>query len=142
MKTLLPFLLLLIAANVFAQSSSHFEISRNVVADGGATLVTSSHFQLAGTVAQPLAAVPASSHFSIQGGFWIWPAPILFGPTTTGTNFLVRIQSELGKTYTLQYQNAIGTGWQNLTSVTGNGNVITITNSSTNASRFIRLEEQ
>ena len=67
----------------------------------------------------------------------------MFGPAKVGTNFLVSIQSELGKTYTLQYENALGSGWQSLPPITGNGNVITVTNGAVGvAQRFYRLVEQ
>ena len=137
------FLLLLVVSTAFAQSSARFTITRNIIAGGGTTFSTSSRFQLGSTIAQPLAAVPSSSRFSIQGGFWIWPSPILFGPAKAGTNFLVSIQSELGKTYTLQYLNTLGSSWQSLPTITGNGNVITVTNSAANVTqRFYRLIEQ
>ena len=137
------FLLLFVSSTAFAQSSSRFTITRSVVAGGGATVSSSARFQLSSTIAQPLAAVPASSRFSIQGGFWIWPAPILFAPTKVGTNFVVSIQSELGKNYTVQYLNTLGSSWQNLTTVPGNGNVITVTNSALGVpQRFYRLVEQ
>jgi hypothetical protein len=140
MKVIL--LLLLVATTGFGQSSSRFSITRNIIASGGTT-ASSSRFRLAGTIAQPLAAVPASSRFSVQGGFWIWPSPILFGPAKVGTNFLVSIQSELGKTYTLQYLDALGSSWQSLPPITGSGHVITVTNSVVGAiSRFYRLVEQ
>ena len=141
MKTL--FLLLLFSNTAFAQSSARFAITRNIIAGGGGTTNGSARFQLASTVAQPLAAVPSSARFSIQGGFWIVPAPILFGPTVAGTNFLVSIQSELGKTYTVQYMNALGSSWQSLPPITGNGSVITVTNGGAGvAQRFYRLNQQ
>jgi hypothetical protein len=69
--------------------------------------------------------------------------PIFFAPTEVGTNFLVSIQSELGKTYTVQYLNALGSTWQNLTTVAGTGNIITVTNSALGIpQRFYRLVEQ
>jgi hypothetical protein len=137
------FLLLLAASTAFAQSSSRFAITRSVMAGGGTTVSSSSRFQLASTVGQPLAAVPSSSRFSIQGGFWIWPSPILFGPASVGTNFLVSIQTEPGKNYTLQYMNTLGSSWQSLPPITGNGNVITVTNGAAGVSqRFYRLVEQ
>jgi hypothetical protein len=141
MKSLL--LLLLVSSTAFAQSSGRFTITRSVVAGGGTTFSTSSRFQLASTIAQPLAAVPSSARFSIQGGFWIVPAPILFGPAKVGTNFLVSIQSELGKTYTLQYMNALGSTWQSLSPILGNGNIITVTNGGTGVTqRVFRLVSQ
>ena len=137
------FLLLLAGSTAFAQSSAHYAITRSVVADGGAALNGTSRFQLTGTVAQPLAATPAGTRFSIQGGFWIQPAPIFFAPTQVEPNFLVSIQSELGKTYTVQYMNVLGSSWQNLTSVAGNGNIITVTNAALGVTqRFFRLMQQ
>ena len=142
----LLFLLALVGwgENVFAQSSSRFAITRGVIADGGTTFSSSARFQLGSTIAQPLAAVPSSARFSIQGGFWITPAPILFAPTKVGTNFTVSIQTELGGTYTVQYVNSLSAlNWQNLTSVTGNGSVMTVTNSAFGVTnRFYRLMQQ
>jgi len=143
MKTILLCLFVAISATTFAQSSARFTITRGVIAGGGTTPSTSTRFQLASTIAQPLAAVPSSARFSIQGGFWIVPAPILFGPAVAGTNFLVSIQSELGKTYTLQYMSALGASWQSLPPITGNGSVITVTNGGAGGGqRFYRLLEQ
>jgi hypothetical protein len=136
-------LLLLAASTAFAQSSARFTITRNIIAGGGATTNSSARFQLAGTIGQPLAATPSGGRFSIQGGFWIRPSPIFFGPNQVGTNFLVSIQSELGQTYNLQYLNTLGSSWQTLPPITGNGNVITVTNGAVGvAQRFYRLEEQ
>lgn len=136
-------LLVLVSSTAFAQSSARFTITRGVIAGGGATSSAGSRFQLASTIAQPLAAVPASPRFSIQGGFWIVPAPILFGPNQVGTNFLVSIQSEPGKTYTLQYLSALGAGWQSLPPITGTGNLITVTNGGVGVGqRFYRLMAQ
>ena len=143
MKIFHLLLLLSFSATAFAQSGSRFTIARSVMAGGGATFSAGSRFQLGSTIAQPLAAVPASARFSIQGGFWIWPAPVLFAPARAGTNFMVSIQTEPGKTYTVQYMNALGSSWQNLTNVAGNGNVMTVTNPAANTGqRFYRLIEQ
>jgi hypothetical protein len=137
------FLLLLVSSTAFAQSSARFTITRSVMAGGGATAGASSRFQLAGTIAQPLAAAPGGARFSIQGGFWIRPAPILFAPMKVGTNFIVSIQSEPGKTYSVQYLNALGSSWQNLATVPGNGGVITVTNAMLGLpQQFYRLVEQ
>jgi len=137
------FLLLLVSNAALAQSSARFTIARGVIAGGGRTFSTSSRFQLGSSIAQPLAAVPSSSRFSIQGGFWIEPAPIFFAPTKVGTNFMVSIQSEPGKTYSVQYENALGSSWQNVTTVPGNGAVITVTNAALGATQgFYRLVEQ
>ena len=143
MKTILLCLFVAISATTFAQSSARFTITRGVIAGGGTTPSTSTRFQLASTIAQPLAAVPSRARFSIQGGFWIVPAPIFYGPKKVGTNFLVSIQSELGKTYTLQYMSALGASWQSLPPITGNGSVITVTNGGAGGGqRFYRLLEQ
>jgi hypothetical protein len=136
------FLLLLVSSTAFAQSSARYTITRSVIAGGGTTFSSSARFQLGSTIAQPLAAVPSSTRFSIQGGFWIWPAPIFFAPTKVGTNFMVSIQSEPGKTYSVQYLNALGSSWQTLATVPGNGSVITVTNAALGAARFYRLVEQ
>ena len=143
MKLFILFLLVSISGTTFAQSSSRFTITRSVVAGGGTTFSSSARFQLGSTIAQPLAAVPSSARFSIQGGFWIQSAPIFFAPTQVEPNFLVSIQSELGKTYTVQYMNVLGSSWQNLTSVAGNGNIITVTNAALGVTqRFFRLMQQ
>jgi hypothetical protein len=140
MKRILALLFVAVSATTFAQSSARFTITRSVIAGGGTTFSGSSRFQLGSTIAQPLAAAPRSARFLIQGGFWIVPAPILFGPTTMGTNFLVSIQSELGKTYTLQFMNALGSSWQSLSPITGTGGIITVTNGGAGVGqRFFRL---
>lgn len=140
----LLFLLLLISSTAFAQSSTRFTITRGVIAGGGTTFSSSARFQLGSTIAQPLAAVPSSARFSIQGGFWIWPAPIIFAPTKVGTDFIVSIQTEPGKTYTVQYVDSISAlNWQSLPGIAGDGTVKTITNSAPNVTqRFYRLIEQ
>ncbi|HTB82448.1 MAG TPA: hypothetical protein VK742_02230 [Candidatus Sulfotelmatobacter sp.] len=144
MRALLLFLAFFTAVNAFAQSSSHFEIMRNIMAGGGTTVSSSAHFQLDSTIAQPLAAVPGSAHFSIQGGFWIRPAPVFFAPIKTGTNFTVSIQTELGESYTVQYASSLSAlNWQNLLSVTGNGSVMTVTNPALGITdRYYRLMQQ
>jgi hypothetical protein len=142
MKTVFLLLSLLFAGSAFAQSGGRFVITRGVIAGGGATPSSGTNFTASSTVAQPFAAVPAGARFSIQGGFWIVPAPILYGPTATGTNFLVNIQSEAGKTYALQFQSSLGGSWQNLATVSGNGNIITLTNPATGTNGFFRLLEQ
>ena len=126
------------------QSSSRFTITRSVVAGGGTTLSTSSRFQLGNTIGQPLAAVPSSTRFSIQGGFWIRPSPIFFAPAKVGTNFMVSVQTEPGKTYTVQYVDSLTTlNWQNLPNIIGDGTVKTVTNSASGVTqRFYRLIEQ
>jgi hypothetical protein len=64
-------------------------------------------------------------------------------PDQTGNNFLVSIQSEPGKTYTVQYQSALGSGWQNLSNILGDGSIITVSNAAAGASqKFYRLIEQ
>jgi uncharacterized protein with beta-barrel porin domain len=144
MKILSLLLLVSVSATAVAQSSSRFAITRSVIAGGGTTFSASSRFQLGSTIAQPLAAVPSSSRFSILGGFWIWPSPIIFAPTKAGNNFILSFQTELGKTYTVQYTDALTSPtWQNLPSVAGNGASASLTNSAPGvAQRFYRLLEQ
>jgi hypothetical protein len=144
MNTKLLLFLLLISSTAFAQSIARFNITRSVVAGGGTTFSSSARFQLGSTIAQPLAAMPSSARFSIQGGFWIRPAPIFFAPAAVNGNFLVSIQSELGETYIVSYANSLSSpSWQTLTNITGNGSVITVTNSAPGvAQRFYRLIQQ
>jgi hypothetical protein len=138
------FLLVCFSEAAFAQSSVRFSITRSVIAGGGTTFSSSARFQLGSTISQPLAAVPSSARFSIQGGFWIRPAPIFFAPAAVNGNFMISIQSELGETYTVSYANSLTSpSWQTLTNITGNGSVITVTNSAPGiAQRFYRLIQQ
>lgn len=144
MRTFLLLLLVSISGTAFAQSSGRFTITRSVVAGGGTTFSSSARFQLGSTIAQPLAAVPNSARFSIQGGFWIWPAPIIFAPAKKGSNFLLSFQTESGKTYTAQYVDSLTTlNWQSLAPISGDGTVKTVTNSAPGVpQRFYRLIEQ
>jgi hypothetical protein len=138
------FLLLLVSSTALAQSSARFTITRSVIAGGGTTFSSSARFQLGSTIAQPLAAVPSSTRFSIQGGFWIWASPTFFAPTKVGNNFIVSFQTEPGKTYTVQYTDTLAPpNWQNLPGIAGNGAVESVTNSAPNvAQRYYRLIEQ
>jgi hypothetical protein len=143
MKTLCWLLCVFISLRACAQSSARFAITRSVIAGGGATSSSSARFQLDSTIAQPLAAVPASARFSIQGGFWIVPPPVLFAPGKVGTNFVVSIQSELDRSYTVQYENTLGSGWSNLVTVAGTGGIITVTNAALGKpQRYFRLVQQ
>ena len=144
MKILFLLLFVSYSGIAFAQNSARFTITRSVMAGGGTTFSSSARFQLGSTIAQPLAAVPSSSRFSIQGGFWIQPAPIIFAPTKVGTNFMVSIQTEPGETYTMQYVNSLSTlNWQSLPVVVGDGTVKTVTNSAPGVTqRFYRLFQQ
>ena len=143
MKILFPLLLLAFSGTAFAQSSARFAITRSVIAGGGAT-VSSSRFQLGGTIAQPLAAVPGSERFSIRGGFWIWPSPIIFAPAKAGDNFLLSFPTEPGKTYLPQYVDSLTTlNWQSLAPIGGDGTVKVVTNSAPGVTqRYYRLIEQ
>jgi hypothetical protein len=127
-----------------AQSSSRFDITRGVIAGGGTMFSSSARFQLGGTIAQPLAAVPASARFSIRGGFWIWPSPTFFAPTKTGDNFIVSFQTNPGNTYKVQYTDTLSPpNWQSLLTLAGNGAVESVTNSAPGvAQRYYRLTEQ
>src|ERR1035438_10380806 len=141
MKTLILFLLVSFSGTAFAQSSARFTITRGVIAGGGTTFSSSARFQLGSTIAQPLAAVPSSARFSIQGGFWIWPSPTFFAPTKVGNNFIVSFQTNPGNTYTVQYTDTLTPpNWQNLPSIAGNGAVESVTNSAPGiAQRYYRL---
>ena len=82
---------------LFAQSSARFAITRSVIAGGGTTFSSSARFQLGSTIAQPLAAVPSSARFSIQGGFWIWPSPTFFAPTKNGNQLHRLVPDQSGE---------------------------------------------
>ena len=144
MKNLLLILLVCFSEAALAQSSPRFTITRGVIAGGGATISRSDRFQLSSTVAQPLAAVPGSTRFSIQGGFWIWPSPTFFAPAKTGDDFIVSFQTNPGNTYTVQYTDTLSPpDWHSLPSVAGNGSVESVTNRAPGiAKRFYRLVEQ
>lgn len=141
---LISVLFLLRPVSLQAQNSARFAIARSVIAGGGTTFSSSARFQLGSTIAQPLAAVPASPRFSIQGGFWIWPAPIIYAATKVGTNFIFSFQADFGEPYMVQYVNSLSApNWQTLKSVTGNGGVETVTNpASGSATEFFRLLEK
>ena len=144
MKTFLLLLFIAVSEAALAQSSPRFTIARSVIAGGGTTFSSSSRFQLGSTIAQPLAAVPSSTRFSIQGGFWIRPSPIIFAPAQAGTNFVFSFQTEPGKTYLVQYTDTLAPpNWQNLPSVPGNGSTASVSNSATGSvHRYYRLIEQ
>lgn len=144
MKSFLLVLLACCSTSAFAQTSSRFTITRSVIAGGGATFSSSARFQLGSTIAQPVAAVPNSPRFSIQGGFWIWPAPILYAPAKAGTNFVFSFQSEPGNTYTVQYVTSLPpVNWQTLTTLIGDGTVKSVTNGPSGSPlQFFRLLEQ
>lgn len=141
MKLALLLFLLFQVTTAFSQSSARFSIARSVTAGGGTTFSSSARFQLGSTIAQPLAAVPSSARFSIQGGFWIRPAPIIYAATAIGTNFVFSIQTELGETYKVQYVTSLSTpNWQTLTTIAGNGGVQSVTNSAVGATaEFFRI---
>jgi hypothetical protein len=141
---MLSVLLISFSTGALGQSSARFAITRSVIAGGGVTFSTSSRFQLGSTIGQPLAAVPSSARFSIQGGFWIEPAPIIFAPAKAGTNFIFSFQTEPGEIYTAQYVDSLSTlNWQNLPGIAGDGTVKTVTNSAPGiAQRFYRLDQQ
>ena len=144
MRNFLLLSLVCLSGMASAQSSARFNITRSVIAGGGTTFSSSSRFQLGSTIAQPLAAVPSSVRFSIQGGFWIWPTPTFFAPAKTGDNFIVSFQTNPGNTYTVQYTDTLTPQiWQSLPSVAGNGAVESVTNYAPGlAQRFYRLIEQ
>jgi hypothetical protein len=144
MKTWILCLMCFVSGAAFAQSSARFTIIRGVIAGGGTTPSSSDRFQLSSTIAQPLAAVPGSAQYSIQGGFWIWPSPTFFAPAKTGDNFIVSFQTTAGNTYTVQYTDTlIPENWQSLPVVAGTGAVESVTNNAPGvAQRYYRLIEQ
>lgn len=100
-------------------------------------------FQLSSTLGQPAAGTLNGSRFSVRQGFWIWRAPVLLPSGKVGTNFLFSLQTEVGKTYTVQYSDSLASqNWQSLINITGNGSVQTVTNGAPVTARFFRLFEQ
>lgn len=144
MKLFTLLLFVSVSVTAFAQSSGRFTLTRSVMAGGGATFSTSSRFQLGSTVAQPLAAMPSSSRFSIQGGFWIVPSFLIFTPSKAGSNFVFSFETELGKTYALEYTDSLTTpSWQSLPGLAGNGAVQSVTNAAPGiTNRFFRVRGQ
>jgi len=131
------------ACTVCAQTGARFAIAQSVVAGGGSSWVSGPRFQLAGTIAQPSTSAPSANRFSVQGGFWIWPAPIVFAPAKIGDSFVLSFHSEPGKWYIVQFADSLSEGnWASLPSVLGNGATVTVTNSAAGrAQRFFRLLE-
>ena len=144
MKIWFLILMVFLSGTAFAQSSPRFSITRSVIASGGTTFSSSARFQLGSTIAQPLAAVPTNTQFSIQGGFWIWPSPTFFSTAKVGDNFIVSFQTTPGNTYIVQYTDTLSPqNWQSLPGISGNGAVESVTNSAPGvAQRFYRLIEQ
>jgi hypothetical protein len=105
-----------LSGTAFAQSSARFTITRSVIAGGGRTLSTSSRFQLSSTIGQPVAAVPSSSRFSIQGGFWISPF------------FALQVQMTGLGTLSPDYSNALLTIGQNYSMTASPGTGFMFTN--------------
>jgi hypothetical protein len=144
MRTLLLLLLLGLASETTsAQTSGRFSITRSVVAGGGATHGSNTHFGLSSTIGQPLGDAPASARFSVRSGFWIWRAPLMLAPTKVGSDFTFSFETELGKTYTPQYADSLVTlNWQSLPAISGDGTIKTATNPAAGvARRFFRLVE-
>lgn len=142
-RVLFNALALFCAGAVHAQSGQLF-ITRSVVAGGGATLSSSNRFQLSSTLGQPVAGTLTSGRFSVQQGFWFRRAPMIFGASRVGADFVFALQTELGKTYAVQYADSYSSpNWQNLYVITGNGSVQSVTNTVPAATqRYYRLVEQ
>lgn len=62
-------------------------------------------------------------------------------PTRSGTNVLISFATATGKTYTVEFKNALTTppAWQTLVTLTGNGQTRTVTNGLSATRRFYRL---
>jgi hypothetical protein len=145
MKILLLIILTYVSGvSAWAQSSARFTITRSVVTGGGVTFSTNGVFRVGHTAGQAAIGTPSSSRFSIQSGFWIVQAPLIFSPAKVGSDFVFSLETEPGKTYLLEYTDSLGTAsWQNLTTFGGDGAVKTVTNSAPNVTvRFFRLREQ
>jgi len=127
-----------------AQSSGSSPIVRSVVAGGGATLSSSNRFQLSSTLGQPVAGTLTGGRFSVQQGFWFRRAPAILAPSRSGADFVFTLQTELGKTYSVQYADSyFSPNWQTFAIVTGNGAVQSVTNVAPAATqRFYRVFEQ
>ena len=108
MRFFIPVLVVIFCSHyVLAQNIGRFKITSSVQAGGGTTFSTSNRFQLSSTVAQPLAAPPGNSRFSIQGGFWVWEAPIIFAPSKGGDIFSLSFNTELGQGYVVEYTDSL-----------------------------------
>jgi len=68
----------------------------------------------------------------------------LFDPLRAGNDFMFSFASQSGRTYQVQYTDGLGGGsWQLLTTLTGNGSTMTVTNRNVPAAlRFYRVESQ
>ena len=118
-------------------------LTRSVVAGGGTTLSTSNRFQLSGTIGQPAAETLDGNRFSIRQGFWHWRAPVLLPAGHTGTNILFSLQTEVGKTYLIQYSTSpTGPNWQTISTLAGDGSLRTVTNAIPSSAGFFRVVEQ
>lgn len=117
---------------------------RSVIAGGGTTFSTGGNFTLGSTIAQPLAAVPSSSRFSILGGFWITPSFLVFAPAKAGNSFTFSFETTPGRTYVVEYADSLlNPNWQPLPTVSGDGSVKTVTDTTaTPGQRYYRLREQ
>ena len=131
------------AGAVHAQSGQPF-IIRSVVAGGGATLSSSNRFQLSSTLGQPVVGTIAGGRFSMQQGFWFRRAPMIIAASRVGADFVFTLQTELGKTYAMQYADSYSSpNWQNLSILIGNGSVQSVTNAAPSAAqRYYRVLEQ
>lgn len=67
--------------------------------------------------------------------------PVRFSSASRqGTNLLLSFSTVSGRNYTVQFTDSLGAAtWQNLTTVSGNGAIRTVTDSTTEQRRFYRL---
>jgi len=70
--------------------------------------------------------------------------PLILSPTVSGDDFTFTFETIAGKTYVIEFKDSIDdAAWQTLQTVPGDGNAVTITNSTSAASqRFFRLNVQ
>ena len=117
-------------------------VTRSVVAGGGTTLSSSNRFKLSSTIGQPATGPLEGNRFSIRQGFWIWRAPALLPVSKVGTNLVLSLQTEVGKTYAIQYSDSLtNPTWENLLNVTGDGSMRTLMNPFSATVRFFRVVE-
>ena len=142
MKSALWLAVILISLCTVRAQSGQPVITRSVVAGGGTTVSSSNRFQVSSTIGQPAVQPLNGNRFSIRQGFWIWRAPVLLPASKVGTNLVFSLQTEVGKTYAIQYSDSIANPtWQNLLNVTGDGSMQTVTNAFSSSVRFFRVVE-
>jgi hypothetical protein len=65
----------MMAGPAFAQVGGAYDLSWNVIPGGGGSM-TGGSFSLSGAAGQPAVAASTGASFTVQGGFWTFPAPV------------------------------------------------------------------